>query len=119
MLDEVYEKQQRDFVVFHIVVPEEIALQRLLHRAICPACGSTYNADQHPDMLCPLDNTILVKRHDDSSEESIRERFSLFYSETKRIIDGYTASGRVVEIDGTKGVDEVTKEILLHLASTH
>ncbi|KAF8502461.1 UMP-CMP kinase [Gautieria morchelliformis] len=61
---------------------EEIMLQRLLER------GKTSG------------------REDDNTE-SIKKRFVTYKEQTRPVIDHYTDSKKVAEVDGTRGVDEV------------
>ena len=47
--------------------------------------------------------------------EAIQERFDAFHEETKPILDDYKNEGKLIEIDGTKSVEDVTAQILAHL----
>lgn len=116
MFDEAMAHTGRDFIIFHLLVPQDIATQRLLGRLICPTCWTTYNVHLHGDITtCPEDGAILKKRNDDQSMDAIQERFDAFHEETKPILDEYKNEGKLVEIDGTKSVEEVTAQIMAHL----
>jgi adenylate kinase len=90
MFDDAMQKAKRDFVVFELVLSEEEAIKRLENRSICPSCGATYSTIVHGTIThCPLDNTVLQIRDDDRSEQAIRERFRLFYQDTKPGLEDY------------------------------
>jgi adenylate kinase len=90
MFDDAMQKAKRDFIVFELVISEEEAIKRLENRSICPSCGATYSTLMHGNIThCPLDNTALQIRDDDRSEKAIRERFKLFYQDTKPGLEDY------------------------------
>jgi adenylate kinase len=116
MFDEVIHENGRDFVVFYLDISEEEANNRLTHRKICSSCGTTYSTILNPGIThCTEDGTELSTRVDDQSAEAIAERFALFHKETKPILDEYVAAGKVVLIDGTKSIEDITKEIIAHI----
>lgn len=117
MFDEAMAHTGRDFIVLHLVVPKEEATKRLLGRMICPVCGSTYNVHLHGEITnCPKDNAPLKKRADDQSMDAINERFEAFFEDTKPILDEYKQEGRLIEIDGTLPIEQVTEAILAALS---
>lgn len=66
-------------------------------------------------MHCTEDQTLLTTRIDDTSDSAIAERFHLYHTETKPIIDAYDSEGKVIHLDGTASIDTITTEILKHL----
>jgi hypothetical protein len=57
----------------------------------------------------------LVNRHQDRDDETlpaIKKRIEMFHKFTEPVIDHYRKEGKLVEVDGTKGIQEVNKEIL-------
>ena len=66
--------------------------------------------------MCPLDNAPLKKRADDQSMDSINERFEAYNDDTMPILSEYKAEGKLIEIDGTKPIEEVTASIISHLS---
>ncbi len=116
MFDDVMSEHNRDFVIFHLDISEEEAQNRLLHRKICSACGTTYSTLVDIWIThCKEDGTELSTRVDDQSIEAINERFKLYHSETAPILAEYEQAGKIVKIDGTKNIDEITAQILKHL----
>lgn len=118
MFDDVMTENKRDFVIFHLDISEEEAQNRLLHRKICSACGTTYSTIVDAGIThCKEDGTELSTRIDDQSVEAINERFKLYHTETAPILAEYETSGKVVKIDGTKSIDEITSIIIETLNS--
>ena len=116
MFDDVMTENKRDFVIFHLDISEEEAQNRLLHRKICSACGTTYSTIVDAWIThCKEDGTELSTRVDDQSVEAIKERFKLYHSETAPILAEYTTAGKVVKIDWTQNIDNITKEIIANL----
>lgn len=116
IFDEVMEEIQRDFVVFHLIISEDEAINRLMGRLICPTCGTTYNTRLHGDItICPHDNASLQKRTDDQSVDAIQERLNAFHRDTKPLLDEYKKQGKLIEIDGTQSIEMISKEIMAYL----
>lgn len=113
MFDDIVKEQNREFVVFNLVLSEEKAKERLLNRLICPSCGATYSKLLTPEIThCSIDNKELVTRVDDQSEEAIAERFALFHEQTEPIINEYREEGRAIDIDAELPIEEITKIML-------
>lgn len=116
IFDDAMWAANRDFVVFHLVIDEDEAVKRLQWRLFCPTCGTTYNEHIHGDIkYCPQDSALLKRRSDDMSMEAIQARFDAFYQETKPILDEYKTEGKLIEIDGSQSIEDVTLQILSHL----
>lgn len=54
-------------------------------------------------------------RHDDAAEV-LEVRLEEFAAKTKPVIEFYRQKGLLIEVDGSKDVDEVTKEVLANLS---
>ena len=116
MFDDVMTKNNRDFVIFHLDISEEEAQNRLLHRKICSVCGTTYSTIIDAGIThCKEDWTELSTRVDDQSVDAIKERFTLYHTETSPILAEYEQVGKIVKIHGTESIDEITNQILNHL----
>jgi len=116
MFDDAMKQSGREFIVFELVISEENAIKRLKNRSICPSCGATYNTLLDGAIThCPLDHTLLQIRDDDRSEDAIRERFRLFYQDTKPGLEDYQKEWKLVQIDGTQSIKAITQEIISYL----
>ncbi len=80
---------KREYLCIHITINEEDAVQRILGRA----------REQG--------------RADDANEETIRRRMALFHEKTEPAIRAFEAEGKVIEVDGEGGMEEVFERILL------
>jgi len=95
-------------------VPEEVVVQRLTNRRICPKCGRIYNLLTMPpkeDELCDVCKVKLVQR-DDDKEEVVRRRYKVYMENTVPVVEYYQKKDKLRKIDGTIGVENVVEEIL-------
>ncbi|PLV55655.1 adenylate kinase [Thermotoga sp. SG1] len=95
-------------------VPEDVVVQRLTSRRICPKCGRIYNMISLPpkeDELCDDCKVKLVQR-DDDKEETVRHRYKVYLEKTQPVIDYYERKGILKKVDGTIGIDNVVAEVL-------
>jgi len=104
-------------VVMQIDVGYNEILHRLAGRRTCPTCGRIYNAYLQPPLVdgaCDLDGSKLVTRNDDR-EEVIGERLRAYEAQTKPVADYYERMGRLVNVDGSLPVDQVSERVLSEL----
>jgi adenylate kinase len=101
-------------VVINIAVGYNLLLKRLTGRRSCPTCGRIYNIYFSPprvDELCDIDGAKLITRRDDC-EEVISERLKAYERDTLPLIEYYRSKGQLVEIDGSRGMEEIGAEAL-------
>ena len=48
----------------------------------------------------------------DDNEESVKARLRVYHSETEPVIDFYKRQGKVISIDGTGSIEEITRRIV-------
>ena len=73
--------------VVSIMIPDEMIMERIKHRA------------------------AIEGRGDDANEETIKNRISTYHEKTEPLIDYYKAAGKYIEIDGTGSIEEVRSAI--------
>ena len=56
----------------------------------------------------------IIQRIDDS-EEGVKKRLKIFKEETMPIVEYYKKQGKLVEINGDQGIEEVFEDILYEL----
>ena len=117
-LDKVLTDQAKaiDKVVY-IKVSEEELIKRLSGRWICRNCQTPYHATDSPSKIwgkCDKCSGELYQRPDDT-RETVKRRLKVYFTETAPLIDYYTQSGKLLEIDGEGGIDKVSKRIVLAL----
>lgn len=110
--------------VIEISVPDEEIVSRLSGRRSHPASGRVYHLVYNPPKVEGKDDATgepLVQREDDK-EEIIRDRLQTYHNQTVALVDFYqqlAKSGQdapnYTKFDGTKGIDEVTNEVLAAL----
>ena len=117
-LDEALAKQAKaiDRVVY-IKVSEEELLKRLSERWICRNCQMPYHATDSPPKIwgkCDKCGGELYQRPDDTVE-TVRRRLQVYFTETAPLIDYYTRTGKLTEVDGEGGIDGVGGRIIAAL----
>lgn len=103
--------------VINIQVASELLINRAVGRRVCPSCGRTYHVtNQKPKVegICDDDGSELIQRADDT-EETVKKRIDVYERQTSPLIDYYKAQGLLLDVDGSKGIDDVFKQIRLGL----
>ncbi len=113
-LDEMLDDMSRSIdAVINISVPDEEIIRRIVFRRTCKSCGAVYNVIYSPPKVegrCDRCGGELYQR-DDDKEETVRERLRVYREQTEPLIQYYSQKGVVRDIDGTKSIDEVWKQI--------
>ena len=98
----------------YISVPAEVLIERLGGRWTCPACGRVYHEKHNPPKtagVCDVDGTALIQRDDDKAE-TVERRIRVYMDQTSPLIEYYRQKGLLVEVDGTRSIDDVSKDVL-------
>ena len=104
--------------VFEISADSSKLIDRLVGRLMCPGCGEIYNIySRAPKVegICDRCGKDLVRRSDDRPD-LIHERFRTYHEETFPLVEFYQKLGAFHNIDGTRPIADVTREILETLA---
>lgn len=107
-------------VVLNLEVPDGIIIQRAEGRLTCKACGNMHNTFFSPpakEGICDKCQNPLSKRPDDKAE-IVKERLSIYYSQTQPLIDFYKKKGVLSSVDGTQEPDEVYAALMSILQGT-
>jgi len=98
--------------VVNIDVPDELLMDRLTGRRVCPKCAGTFHISKLADpTVCPVCGDTLIHRNDDKPE-TIANRLSVYHAQTAPLIGYYTDNGKIRTIPGDKKPEEVQKAIL-------
>lgn len=113
-LDETLAKQAEaiDKVIF-IRVSEQELLRRLSGRWVCRSCQSVYHTVSSPPKVkgkCDRCGGELYQRTDDKSE-AVKIRLQVYFAQTAPLIDYYTATGKLIEVDGEGDAGVVRQRI--------
>lgn len=98
-------------------VPDEVILDRMSGRRVCPSCGASYhirNLRPKVEGICDRCHAELIQRPDDNAE-TVSKRLQVYHEQTEPLLQYYTKMGCLMTVDGTKPLDEVFHEILARL----
>ncbi len=117
-LDEALAEQAKavDKVVY-IRVSEEELLRRLSGRWLCRNCQTPCHVTDSPPhtwVKCDRCGGELYQRPDDTWE-TVKERLRVYFIQTAPLIDYYTQSGKLLEVDGEGEIAEVSRRTVLAL----
>ena len=101
----------------YIKVSEGELLKRLSGRWICRNCQALYHTMNSPPKVwgrCDKCGGELYQRPDDTPE-TVKKRIEVYFSQTAPVIDYYARAGKLLEVDGEGGVDEVSRRIVAAL----
>ncbi len=99
--------------VIQIDVPDEVVMQRVLNRRLCPKCGLDYNLIFHrpvADDICDVCGGPLVARGDDTPE-ALRTRLRDYHAKTAPILELFSRKELIARVDGTQSAAAVQEEI--------
>jgi adenylate kinase len=114
-LDEALKNQKKaiDKAVY-IKVSEGELLTRLTGRWICRKCQAPYHEVNSPPKVagkCDKCGGELYQRADDNTE-TIKNRLKVFFAETAPLIDYYSGSGKLLEVQGEGSMEEISARII-------
>ncbi len=101
-------------VVPFVTADEDVLVERLGGRWTCRANGHIFNEKSNPpknDNVCDFDGSELYQRDDDKAE-TVKHRIEVYFNQTSPLISYYRDHGKLVEIDGTRSIDQVTQDLL-------
>ncbi len=104
--------QKMDYAI-NIEVPDENIIERMSGRRACVGCGATYHVVYNPtkvEGICDACGEALILR-DDDKPETVKNRLNVYHEQTQPLIDYYKNEGILVEVDGTKNMDDVFADI--------
>jgi adenylate kinase len=102
-----------DFVL-SLEVPDDVILTRITGRRTCSVCGATYHVKYQPPKIegvCDADGTELAIRKDDEPATTAH-RLENYHAQTEPLKAYYASQVKLILIDGTHSIDEITAEIL-------
>src|SRR5690625_520963 len=100
--------------VVNIEASEDVLIERITGRRICKQCGATYRVKNKPpkvDGICDIDGGTLYQREDDKVE-TVATRIQVYQKQTQPLIDYYKNKGLLLEIDGTRAIEDIFNTIV-------
>ncbi|ODS97250.1 MAG: adenylate kinase [Lautropia sp. SCN 69-89] len=108
--------------VLEIDVPDEDIIERMGGRRVHPASGRTYHVKFNPPRVPDHDDLTgePLAQRDDDREETVRKRLAIYHSQTRPLIDFYsawersgdTAAPAYRRISGLGSVDEIASRAI-------
>jgi adenylate kinase len=101
-------------VVPYITARDSVLVERISGRLTCKAQGHVYHSKFNPPTqtgVCDIDGSDLYQRDDDQAE-TVKHRIDVYLEQTSPLIDYYRQAGKLVEIDGTHTVEQISAELL-------
>ena len=94
--------------VISLEVPDDVIVERMSGRRVCPKCGATYHVSDNPSRagsLCEKCSEELTIRSDDAPEV-VLSRLAVYHETTEPLKDYYAAKGILSLVDGVGTVEE-------------
>jgi adenylate kinase len=112
--------------VIELKVDDAALVERISGRFTCGKCGAGYHDRFHPTRVsgvCDVCGSHEFTRRADDRAETVAARLEAYHRQTAPILPYYAAQGRLQEVDGMAGIDEVARQITavldgLHVGST-
>lgn len=103
------QKSGHNYIGLYFELSREEAENRLLKRRMCSKCKEIFPAF-YKGAACEKCGGELVTRADDNAD-SIRTRIEIFYKETLSVIENWKSHDKMLTVDGSKAIGEVTSEM--------
>ena len=114
-LDKTLKEMAKELdVVINLDVDDNVIINRIVNRRICPSCGRSYNLltlKPKKDGHCDNCDVELYQRKDDN-EETIKSRLEVYNTQTKPLIEYYNKQDNLLNVNGEGEAKEVTRRIL-------
>ena len=100
--------------VLNVNVPASELIERLSGRWVCRDEGHVFHIKYNPpkvEGICDIDQSPLYQR-DDDLQDTVVQRIKVYETQTAPLIEYYQNKGLLIEIDGSKPIEEVTELIV-------
>ena len=98
----------------YITADESVLVERVGGRWTCRANGHIYHNKFSPPKkagICDIDGSELFQR-DDDKYDTVAHRIHVYLTQTALLVDYYRQHGKLMEVDGTQAVEQVTANLL-------
>ncbi len=103
--------------VVSLEVDDDVIVERMTGRRVCPTCGKTYHIHHNPSKdgeKCDKCQVKLSIRSDDSPDV-VRSRLEVYHDLTEPLKTYYQDSGKLVTVIGDEEVKETTRRTMCAL----
>ena len=95
----------------NIDVPEDVLVERISGRRMCPDCGAGYHVSLYDKDTCEKCGAKLYIR-DDDKPETVRNRIAAYQQKTQPLIQYYSEKGLLQTVCGSLPMEQVQANIL-------
>jgi len=99
-----------DAVIWLKISHCDVLRERILDRLICPKCRKVTSKTENSTGRCSYCGAVLEQRYDDNID-TINKRIEQYKSETLPVVQSYREEGKLIDINGEQGKEEVFQEI--------
>lgn len=98
--------------VLNLIVSDQVIIDRLSGRRVCPDCNGTFHTKYLEDKnVCPACGGKLIQRKDDEAQ-TVLNRLEVYRRQTEPLISYYAKKGLLRDANGEGGLDENYAEVL-------
>ena len=95
--------------VIALDVSDDEIIERITGRRVSKKTGKIYHIKYNP----PVDeNPEDLEQRADDNKETVVKRLEVYNKQTAPVLDYYKKQGKVYTVDGTKKLEEITKDII-------
>lgn len=120
ILDNIFkELGLSSILLIKLEADDSIMINRITNRMVCSICGNiAIKSDITNDFVCPNCKTVnsYIIRKDDTVEV-VTKRLKVYHEQTSPVLEFYEGNVKIISVDGTKAINEITEEILTKLKS--
>ncbi|MCG1011466.1 adenylate kinase [Tepidanaerobacter sp. GT38] len=113
-LDEFLKEENVNLdIVINIQVEQRLLIERFTGRRTCQKCGATFHIKFSPPKtpgICDKCGEKLIVRRDDDIE-TVKKRLEVYETTTAPLVDYYDRRKLLVNVDGSKPIDDVFEDI--------
>lgn len=98
---------------------DSIMINRITNRMVCSVCGNiAIKSEITSDFICPNCKSVnsYITRKDDTVEV-VTKRLKVYHEQTSPVLEYYDGKVKIISVDGTKAINEITEDILAKLKS--
>lgn len=99
--------------VINVSVEDNFLIERITGRRTCTKCGASFHIKYNKPLkegICDTCGSELIQRADDT-EETIKNRLSVYQTKTQPVLDYYDKQNIVKNIDGIGDINEIFARI--------
>ncbi len=108
---------ENHLILISIAADDELIINRLSERRECTVCHTIVNLiflnDENVCPNCGSKDTFIKRKDDDA--DVIKNRLKVFHRNTAPVLSFYEDKAKLINVDGTKPVEQVTDDILNQL----